>query len=235
MLNASVGVQRVIGRLRRPRATDASGAGRSRLRSHAAAHQVRRGLHSIVAASRLVPAPRASWPRHVVDARPLGDAGARCSAGSGHDRAVAIAVAGILVGGLGRQRLGRTARLRDTAARRGDGPGPRIAVGGAAAADRRRRPTSGDDSVRVGQRRVRADPDRPTSPADPDSTLRRPVGGSIEPEAPVSVEGPFIDDGTLVKPVAVDTTVPDGSDLVRRTRSRPATRWRDRASSSTSR
>ena len=33
--------------------------------------------------------------------------------------------------------------------------------------------------------------------------------------APVGVEGPFIDDGTLVKPVAVDTTVPDGSELVR--------------------
>jgi len=28
------------------------------------------------------------------------------------------------------------------------------------------------------------------------------------------VEGPFIDDGTLVKPIAVDTSVPDGSDLV---------------------
>ena len=38
---------------------------------------------------------------------------------------------------------------------------------------------------------------------------------SIEPEAPVSVEGPFIDDGTLVKPIAVDTTVPDGADLVK--------------------
>ena len=30
-----------------------------------------------------------------------------------------------------------------------------------------------------------------------------------------TVEGPFIDDGTLVKPIAVDTTVPDGSGLVR--------------------
>ena len=30
-----------------------------------------------------------------------------------------------------------------------------------------------------------------------------------------AVEGPFIDDGTLVKPIAVDTTVPDGSSLVK--------------------
>ena len=32
---------------------------------------------------------------------------------------------------------------------------------------------------------------------------------------PVGVEGPFIDDGTLVKPIAVDTSVPDGSALVK--------------------
>jgi murein DD-endopeptidase MepM/ murein hydrolase activator NlpD len=38
---------------------------------------------------------------------------------------------------------------------------------------------------------------------------------AIEPEVPVAVEGPFIDDGTLVKPIAVDTTVPDGSALVK--------------------
>jgi murein DD-endopeptidase MepM/ murein hydrolase activator NlpD len=38
---------------------------------------------------------------------------------------------------------------------------------------------------------------------------------AIEPEVPVEVEGPFIDDGTLVKPIAVDTTVPDGSALVK--------------------
>ena len=31
-----------------------------------------------------------------------------------------------------------------------------------------------------------------------------------------AVEGPFIDDGTLVKPIAVDTTVPDGSGLVQK-------------------
>ena len=32
---------------------------------------------------------------------------------------------------------------------------------------------------------------------------------------PIDVEGPFTEDGTLVKPVAVDTTVPDGRDLVK--------------------
>jgi murein DD-endopeptidase MepM/ murein hydrolase activator NlpD len=32
---------------------------------------------------------------------------------------------------------------------------------------------------------------------------------------PATVEGPFLDDGTLLKPVAVDTSVPDGSALIR--------------------
>ena len=33
--------------------------------------------------------------------------------------------------------------------------------------------------------------------------------------SPIDVEGPFTEDGTLVKPIAVDTTVPDGRDLVK--------------------
>jgi murein DD-endopeptidase MepM/ murein hydrolase activator NlpD len=43
----------------------------------------------------------------------------------------------------------------------------------------------------------------------------------VEPEVPVAVEGPFIDDGTLVKPIAVDTTVPDGSALVKTYKVKP--------------
>ena len=41
--------------------------------------------------------------------------------------------------------------------------------------------------------------------------------GDIENAAnqPVSVEGPFAADGTLIKPIAVDTTVRDGSALVK--------------------
>ena len=39
--------------------------------------------------------------------------------------------------------------------------------------------------------------------------------GAIPDSQPIDVEGPFTEDGTLVKPVAVDTTVPDGRDLVK--------------------
>ena len=48
-------------------------------------------------------------------------------------------------------------------------------------------------------------------------------GDGATRDQPIDVEGPFIDDGTLVKPVAVDTTVPDGSELVRTIHGR---RWR---------
>ena len=64
------------------------------------------------------------------------------------------------------------------------------------------------------------------APAANVSKLSRIVGiDTSDPEAQAaiaeraaqktSVEGPFLDDGTLLKPVAVDTTVDDGSDLVR--------------------
>ena len=39
--------------------------------------------------------------------------------------------------------------------------------------------------------------------------------GAIADTQPIDVEGPFTEDGTLVKPVAVDTTVADGRDLVK--------------------
>jgi murein DD-endopeptidase MepM/ murein hydrolase activator NlpD len=38
--------------------------------------------------------------------------------------------------------------------------------------------------------------------------------GTAADLAPIDVEGPFTEDGTLVKPIAVDTTVPDGRALV---------------------
>ncbi len=50
-----------------------------------------------------------------------------------------------------------------------------------------------------------------------------------------TVEGPFLDDGTLLKPVAVDTTVPDGSVSSRPTASSPATRSQPSRIASTSR
>ena len=55
MLNASVDVQRVLGRLRRPQEDRRPRARTVQTRSLAAAIAVRRGIRSVVVASRLVP------------------------------------------------------------------------------------------------------------------------------------------------------------------------------------
>ena len=47
-------------------------------------------------------------------------------------------------------------------------------------------------------------------------------GAQVDPAT--DPQGPFLNDGTLVMPVAVDTTVDDGSALLKATRSRPVTR-----------
>jgi murein DD-endopeptidase MepM/ murein hydrolase activator NlpD len=41
------------------------------------------------------------------------------------------------------------------------------------------------------------------------------LAGPEDPEAWIGPLGPFLDDGTLIMPVAVDTTVPDGSDKLK--------------------
>ena len=201
MLNASVGVQRVIGRLRRPQNLRPPSATAIRTRSHAAAYQAKGGLRSLVAASHLVP---------VRDLR----AGAERVAGAhrrsfigrlGPDRAVAVALAGILLGAsVVSVSAGRSAPA--TGGPTGDGPAPRIALGGGTGDGRDANDLIG--SVEFGA----PDPTRTSALgfetidfSKRDSTVT----------APVDVEGPFIDDGTLVKPIAVDTTVPDGADLVR--------------------
>jgi murein DD-endopeptidase MepM/ murein hydrolase activator NlpD len=70
------------------------------------------------------------------------------------------------------------------------GEAPRIAIGGGA-----------DDGGAGGQNQAQIINDR----------LARLEG----PEAPVGPLGPFLDDGTLIMPVAVDTTVADGSDKLK--------------------
>ena len=201
MLNASVGVQRVLGRLRRPQNLRPSSATTLQTRSLAAAHQAKRGLHSLVAASHLVPArDRRAGPERAAGAHRRSFIGRL-----GPDRAVAVAVAGILLGAsVVSVSAGRPAP--GTGGPTGDGPAPRIALGGGAAGGR-------DDTELTGSVEFGA----------PDPTRTSALGFEVidfaESEStvtvPTDVEGPFIDDGTLVKPIAVDTTVPDGADLVR--------------------
>ena len=215
MLNASVGFQRVLGRLRRPPDHRPSSETTIQLRSHAAAHQMRLGLHSIVAASRLVPtrhrrraATRGAAARNLA-MRNVATERRSLIGRLGHDRAIAVVVAGILLGAsVVNVSAGRPAPASGgpTGGPIGDGPGPRIAIGGGGATERD--PSGQTGTVELGQ------PDPATdSPADFEAIALD--ENQIEPVVPVSVEGPFIDDGTLIKPVAVDTTVPDGSALVK--------------------
>jgi LysM repeat protein len=89
----------------------------------------------------------------------------------------------------------------------GDGSAPRIAVGGGVQ-DQDRGSVDGTGDVQFAQ------PDATEAPLGDFAAID--VGDvQVEPEVPVAVDGPFIDDGTLVKPIAVDTTVPDGSALVK--------------------
>ncbi len=89
----------------------------------------------------------------------------------------------------------------------GDGSAPRIAVGGDVQGQDRSS-VDGTGDVQFAQ------PEMTGAPLGDFAAID--VGDvQVEPEVPVAVDGPFIDDGTLVKPIAVDTTVPDGSALVK--------------------
>ena len=143
--------------------------------------------------------------------------------GLGHERVVAVAAAAILLSA-SFMSVGPGRPSGDTGGPSGDGSAPRLAIGGSA---------DGDDVGTVEEDYVpqsrRADeggadttiphPDlQPTEIArfvtdDVDATNRAATAATLA-GLPVDVEGPYLDDGTLLKPVAVDTSVPDGSDLL---------------------
>jgi len=115
-----------------------------------------------------------------------------------------MAVAGILIGAsLVSISGGRTAAA--TGGTDGAGTAPRIAVGGGGT-------DPGSDRSLVGAVAF-GSPDPTLKPNDGFAAVD--FGNGTTKAQPTNVQGPFIDDGTLVKPVAVDTTVPDGSGLVR--------------------
>jgi LysM repeat protein len=205
LLNASVGVQRVMGRLRRPQEARRPSARTLQIRSLAAARQVQRGIHTVVVASRLVPVRETV----LVEERPSTDTRRPLLWRLGHDRAVAAAVAGILVvASVVSVSGGRTAAA--TGDTNGAGAQPRLAIGGVDGGGDGTDP--GADTGLVGAVEF-GSPD-PAQNGDDDFAAVD-FGDGARTEEPIDVEGPFIDDGTLVKPVAVDTTVPDGSGLVR--------------------
>ncbi len=245
MLNASVGFQRVLGRLRRPPNDPTANDAPRTARSRAVASKARRGLHLVVVASRLAPVRELPARTSAPNPAPISAAAALTSAPMtaaktivpspgprrswigrlGPDRVVAVAVAGILLGASLISITG-TQAAASTGGTNGDGPAPRIAVGGGTAGstvgDVSNGSTAGDVSngstdgdVSTGSVEFGA-PD-PAAEAITQTPFAAIDFGDTEIAAgeAAQVEGPFIDDGTLVKPIAVDTVVPDGSDLVK--------------------
>jgi murein DD-endopeptidase MepM/ murein hydrolase activator NlpD len=117
----------------------------------------------------------------------------------GHERVLGVSVAAIvLAASFLSVTPGRPSG--DIGGPTGDGSGSRLAIGGSG---------DGDDVGSVEEAYVRQ-PDR----VDVESGA---AGQQPQDVAPTeaSIEGPFLDDGTLLKPVAVNTSVPDGRDLMR--------------------
>jgi LysM repeat protein len=220
LLNASVGVQRVLGRLHRPPSQPATGVVEVRQRRLAAARRLRHGLHSVASATDLLPA-RAARIDHdrpvTLDRRSL-------LRWLGQDRAVAIAVVGILVGasvlsvsaGHAAPNTGNTS---------GAGTAAKIVIGGTGgtegstdgngpSGDGSTADTAGSDGSDVSGNVQFGDPNPATAGQDQFAAIDLGAGTAF-PDAQVDVEGPFIEDGTLVKPIAVNTIVPDGSALIK--------------------
>ncbi len=129
----------------------------------------------------------------------------------GHDRVVGLVVAGIVLGAsvlsLGPAgtlsatgMTGATGITGDIGGPTGAGEASRIAVGG-----------TGDDTGGV----LESYTDGTAIGAAPNVIAASAFDAASKSSATV-VEGPFLSDGTLLKPVAVDTTVSDGSALVKR-------------------
>jgi murein DD-endopeptidase MepM/ murein hydrolase activator NlpD len=126
----------------------------------------------------------------------------------GPDRAVAMAVAGVLIGATAIT-FSTAHPATNTGNTVGYGSGPRIALGGGGGAAEAEPGSTGLTADGRTGTVVFGQPEPPNS----DDNQFAAVGFAPGPE-PSDVGGPFIDDGTLVKPIAVDTSVPDGADLV---------------------
>ena len=135
----------------------------------------------------------------------------------GHERTVGVAVAAIVLGASFLS-VAPAGAGGDTGGPTGDGPSPRLGIGGPVGDD-------GDVYGRVEE----AYADEPAEAPAEDAAYAKPaLAANAAPRlddlqdvdsapkaAPAAVEGPFLDDGTLLKPVAVDTSVADGSSLIR--------------------
>lgn len=218
MLNASVGVQRVIGRVRRPSSQESRRVVRTpaRIRVSDPTQDPMASTHLLLRSQRRrrsIALPTLAIPRHLHVRAVLRHLG--------HERTVAVAVAGIVLGAsflsVSPGRAGG-----DTGGPTGDGAAPRLAIGGPGGNDETGygqvlssyAEDAEDDASIAAAAAAAASADVVEIPARLEHVKN--AAAAIETlTSPATVAGPFLDDGTLLKPVAVDTSVPDGRALIR--------------------
>ena len=199
MLNASFGVQRVMRRLRR--ATSRRPHLATQAQSPLLRDRARVALRGVAAVARLAPS---TVGRRRAAARGVGTPDLRPGlvARMGQERVCGMAVAMIVVAATAVSNIPAptAAAAGAVGGPSGDATAPRIVVGGAFGVERA--------GIVYGE----PDTSRPAN-------ALRPVGLAGDPDyvevddQPVS--GPFLEDGTLLKPVLVGTSVDDASDMIR--------------------
>ena len=214
MLNASVGVQRAIGRLRRPPSPRASTTtvAVSPLATLHLQRRVRSYGRALLRLSHID-----SFGQTWDGAHPVRQARSSLIARLGHDRTVAMAAALIVVSA---SVISVSASKPAPATGGTTGPGldVRIAVGGLAASSRVGNVAEADPPNLGALEAIGSVDSLRSDVAEiPDEVLAAmeaaPNGTATAPKL-AGVAGPYLDDGTLLKPVAVDTTVADGRELM---------------------
>ena len=221
MLNASVGVQRVIGRLRRPPSPRVSNAMTVAVNFVVAVHPQRR-FRAVVAVFSLAPR-RDRTARGGASVPPVRQARISLISRVGHERTVALVAAAILLSA-SVVSVSASRAAPATGGTTGPGTDVRIVVGGGVGTDNGGTITEADPPPDVlSQSQIAVIDDTVPAPSWTDAPGPWP-DAQAQPAAAAgdtSVVGPFLDDGTLLKPVAVDTTVPDGSGLVQTYKVKP--------------
>jgi murein DD-endopeptidase MepM/ murein hydrolase activator NlpD len=214
LLNASFGAQSVIRRLPRIKRRRTSLTQPARM---SIAERLHAQLRSAAAAAHLLPslANRRRPAPEIAVVRPLSGNRHGLLYRIGHDRVTAVLVAGV-VGVATVISIAPQAATADAPAigavdgvtsgpaggpvggPSGNGSAPRLAAGGV-----------------FGVQQKATGPQQADVPVTPEFREVYPV--TYVPAArEEAISGPFLEDGTLLKPVSVNTTVPDGRDLLRR-------------------
>jgi len=164
------------------------------------------GVRRLVARLRPVQGPRSAaavtFQRRTISIARAIRAGSRSRPALAGERLVSVTAVGLVAVALVLSNLGSTAIAGPIGNTQGAGSEPRLAVGGAVAGIENAPLGAIDDRIAA------ADP--ALGGGDLSATAL-----PIAPDDRVSIDGPFSADGTLVKPVSVDTAVADGANLIR--------------------